>query len=88
MNTYLMLYPKPALSHFMRENPEALRTAWRFLNDIDTNELLGHGRVYGGGLHKLEPKELRGFPAHGLIEKLPGIGIGCQGSFSENRAVA
>jgi hypothetical protein len=87
LNTYLMLYPKPALSRFMQENPEALRTAWRFLNDIDTEELLGHGRVYGGGLHKLEPKELRGFPAHELIENLKGIGIAWQGSFFETRAV-
>ncbi len=88
LNTYLMLYPKPALSRFMREHPEALRIAWRFLNDIDTDEILGHGRVYGGGLHKLEPKELRGFPAHDLTKRLQGIGIAWQGSFLDTRAVA
>jgi len=88
LNTYLMLYPKPALSRFMQDNPDALHTAWKFLNEIDTDELVGHGRVYGGGLHKLEPKELRGFPAHDLIEKLKGIGIAQQGSFFETRAVA
>ena len=45
--------------------------AWKFLNEIEPAELLDHGRVYGGGLHKLEPRELSGFPAKGLIARLP-----------------
>ena len=72
-NTYLMMYPKPALSEILDTEPEAIREIWRFLNGIDTDELTGHGRVYGGGLHKLEPKELRGFPAAALARKLPGL---------------
>ena len=50
-----------------------MQTVWEFLNAIDSDELSGHGRVYGGGLHKLEPKELRGFPADGLIARLPEL---------------
>lgn len=69
-NTYLLLYPKPFLAHAAEKNPAIMRTIWKFLNDIDPDELLGHGRVYGGGLHKLEPKELRGFPAEDLIAHL------------------
>jgi len=72
-NTYLMLYPKPFLARAATQNPEIMRAAWEFLNEIDSDELLGHGRVYGGGLHKLEPKELRGFPAEDLIARLPEI---------------
>jgi len=72
-NTYLLLYPKPALAKFAAKNPKVLRVAWEFLCEIDSDELLGHGRVYGGGLHKLEPKELRGFPAEDLIARLPEI---------------
>ncbi len=44
------------------------------MNEIKVDELLSHGRVYGGGLHKLEPKELRGFPAEDLIACIPEIG--------------
>jgi len=69
-NTYLLLYPKPILDRAVEKNAEAIRVAWEFLNGIDADELLGHGRVYGGGLHKLEPKELRGFPAEALAERL------------------
>lgn len=72
-NTYLMLYPKPFLTRAAAKNPAVMRTVWEFLNEIDSEELLGHGRVYGGGLHKLEPKELRGFPAENLIARLPEI---------------
>lgn len=69
-NTFLLLYPKPILARAIEKNPNALRIAWEFLNEIDAAELLDHGRVYGGGLHKLEPKELRGFPAEALAKRL------------------
>ena len=68
-----MLYPKPILAAAAEKNPAIMRTAWEFLSKIDPDELLGHGRVYGGGLHKLEPKELRGFPAVDLVAHLPEI---------------
>jgi len=72
-NVFLMLYPKPLFATALQKNPEVMRAAWQFLNEIEPEELLGHGRVYGGGLHKLEPKELRGFPADNLIARLPEL---------------
>lgn len=72
-NVYLMLYPKPALAHIATRNPAIFRMAWEYLNELEADELLSHGRVYGGGLYKLEPKELRGFPADQLMERLPDI---------------
>jgi hypothetical protein len=72
-NVFLMLYPKPIFTRATTEHPDIMRAVWTFLNDIDTDELLGYGRVYGGGLHKLEPKELRGFPAMDLVKLLPSI---------------
>jgi hypothetical protein len=31
---------------------------WEYLNDLHPDTFLREGRVYGGGLHKLEPNEL------------------------------
>lgn len=73
-NVYLMLYPKPMFAHAFECHPKLIRTVWQFLNEIEPEELIGHGRVYGGGLHKLEPKELRGVSAEELIPKIPEIG--------------
>lgn len=57
-NVYLMLYPKPALEKALSHKPERLKQVWQALNQISDETLMGEGRVYGGGLHKLEPKEL------------------------------
>lgn len=57
-NVYLMLYPKPALEKALSNKPERLKQVWQALNQISDETLMGEGRVYGGGLHKLEPKEL------------------------------
>lgn len=72
-NVYLMLYPKPALADAFAQDPDLIRRVWGFLNAIDPEHLLGHGRVYGGGLHKLEPKELRSYPADALLKEMPSL---------------
>lgn len=65
-NVYLMLYPSPLLMDKLRANPAMLRTLWHALNAIDRTVLLDNGRVYGGGMHKLEPRELAAVPADEL----------------------
>ena len=69
-NVYLMLYPKGAFASAIAQSPQFKRQVWGFLNEIDSNDLLNEGRVYGGGLHKLEPKELGRVPATALADML------------------
>jgi hypothetical protein len=57
-NVYLMLYPKPALAKLFLRQPPLRLEVWQALNSISDKALISEGRVYGGGLHKLEPKEL------------------------------
>ena len=59
----------------MREQPELKQRVWETLNEIRPQAMLGEGRVYGGGLHKLEPKELGNVPAVALAELLQEMGL-------------
>lgn len=61
-----MLYPQPALAAQLARDPTLLRTLWKALNNVPPEVLLGNGRVYGGGMHKLEPHELASVPADEL----------------------
>lgn len=72
-NVYLMLYPSPLLEQQLQHNRVALCRLWQALNSISKETLLGNGRVYGGGMHKLEPKELANVPADNLAA-LVGLG--------------
>lgn len=57
-NVYLLLYPKPALKAALDLDPGLARRVWETLRSISASDLIDEGRVYGGGLHKMEPKEL------------------------------
>lgn len=72
-NVYLMLYPKPALVDELTRNPHLLRSIWAMLNQLPPETLVGEGRVYGGGLHKIEPAELANAPVNGIAQLVPGI---------------
>jgi len=65
------MYPKPVLSQALSRDPGLIRQVWKILNGITLDQLLGEGRVYGGGLHKLEPKELANVPVPEIAELLP-----------------
>ncbi len=73
-NVYLLLYPIPALVKALETDPELGRLVWKFLDSIPAETLLGEGRVYGGGLYKMEPKELANVPADAIAALLPKIG--------------
>jgi len=70
-NVYLMLYPIPALSKALESDPGLARQIWEFLDSIPSEVLLKEGRVYGGGLYKMEPKELANVPANAIATLLP-----------------
>lgn len=57
-NSYLMLYPKDILSKAISQSPDFLYKIWEALANITASDLECEGRIYGGGLKKIEPKEL------------------------------
>ncbi|NET28384.1 MAG: N-6 DNA methylase [Okeania sp. SIO1I7] len=72
-NVYLILYPKFELENIFKKKPDILRKVWQILNQISLDILISKGRVYGGGLHKLEPRELGNVPADKIIEIIPSF---------------
>lgn len=68
-----MLYPKPDLPKVLVDRPELLKQVWQALDRISDEALMGEGRVYGGGLHKLEPRELGNALGDRILEVLPII---------------
>jgi adenine-specific DNA-methyltransferase len=72
-NVYLAMYPTPTFRRAMARDPDLIRRAWQALNAITPERLLGEGRVYGGGLHKLEPRELANVPVPEVAALLPDV---------------
>lgn len=70
-NVYLLMYPSRRLSQYLDGDKTLIRRIWEALNSITPAALLGGGRVYGGGLHKLEPRELSNVDATFLLDLLP-----------------
>ena len=70
-NVYLLLYPKHALALALASDPKLGRRVWEFLDAIPSETLLSEGRVYGGGLYKMEPRELANVPAGAIAAMLP-----------------
>jgi adenine-specific DNA-methyltransferase len=72
-NVYLAMYPTPVLAAAIDSDPNLLRRVWEVLNTLTPDQLLSEGRVYGGGLHKLEPKELAKVDAIAISLLLPEL---------------
>lgn len=69
-NSYLMLYPKSQIAEQLIVRPDAVRSIWEQLNNISPESLISEGRIYGGGLHKIEPKELAKVPVKNIAALL------------------
>jgi hypothetical protein len=57
-NVYLLLYPVPVLEQAINKDPLLIKFIWNYLKGISSHSLTREGRVYGGGLFKIEPGEL------------------------------
>ena len=73
-NVYLLLYPKPLLKDII-SSYERATLIHEGLNCLEADELREEGRVYGGGLYKIEPNELKRMSARPLIERLPELDL-------------
>ena len=69
-NVYLLLYPRPGL-RLAIEAPGVGERVFDLLQRIPIEKMTGEGRIYGGGLHKLEPRELANVPLEGIEDLLP-----------------
>ncbi len=78
-NVYLLLYPREDLSHAIVSQPKMAHRIWQSLNGLSREFMLDESRVYGGGLHKIEPGELGRVRAQEITRAL---GIAPNGSRS------
>mgnify|MGYP000911878093 CR=1 FL=1 len=72
-NLYLMLYPVNRLKAMLDKHPDRAATVFALLGQVTGHELRGEGRVYGGGLNKIEPSELGRISALPFVEKWPEL---------------
>lgn len=72
-NVYLMLYPRLELATLLQDEPDLAEILFESLNELSSIDLISEGRVYGGGLHKIEPNELGRLSAVPLLKKLPQL---------------
>ena len=78
-NSFLMLYPKGALRRVFNESAENREAAWRCLLAIPAGEFRRAGRCYGGGLQKMEPRELGDLACPALADWLSEhVGTPCR----------
>ena len=61
-NVYLMLYPTQEVQQACKDDVDLLTQLFNLLKRAKDEYLLYEGRTYGGGLNKIEPKELARVP--------------------------
>jgi len=70
-NMYLMLWPIGQLAALVRDDPNVLLSIHDALLALTGDDLRDGGRVYGGGLHKIEPRELAALNASAIVAIAP-----------------
>ena len=77
-NVFLLLYPRGELKARLEARPELMSTVFDRLQALPAHQLQAEGRVYGGGLHKIEPRELAAMPAWSILAGLEDFSESCQ----------
>ena len=72
-NLYLMLNPQNGLATMLRRYPARAEAVHALLGQVTGHELRGEGRIYGGGLNKIEPSELARVSAASFVELWPEL---------------
>ena len=72
-NLYLLLYPLRGMAAILRRDPRHGAEIHALLSQVAGDELRGEGRVYGGGLHKIEPSELGRISATPFLQRWPEL---------------
>jgi adenine-specific DNA-methyltransferase len=67
-NVYLVLYPRGSFASWMRADPRRIHLVHGALRQIGGQAVADGGRVYGGGLLKVEPGELSALPADTITQ--------------------
>lgn len=75
-NLYLMLYPKDGLARMLLDHADRAAEVFALLGQVTGHELRGEGRVYGGGLNKIEPSELARISAAAFVSRWPELEAG------------
>lgn len=70
LNTYILLYPREWLMNLLNENDSLYEKILSALNKSAEKVIVQQTRIYSGGLHKLEPGELKGLPAVDLPDEI------------------
>jgi hypothetical protein len=68
-----MLYPQNGLAVMLREHADRAADVFTLLGQVTGHELRGEGRVYGGGLNKIEPNELARISATPFVRRWPAL---------------
>jgi hypothetical protein len=74
-NVFLNLYPTPELNRALGGNRERMLEFLDMLASIPGHCVMQAGRAYGGGLHKIEPKEM-------LEIQMPSVPAWMEGVFT------
>lgn len=67
-----MIYLKPEIKNKAKNNASNMHRIIKSISSVTEEVFLEKGRSYGGGLHKLEPKELANVPLYNVGDLVVG----------------